>query len=69
MVVWVQEKGYLHREIIELPIRLNKTSPTEGNLYKLEGKTSVYRFVLGVKRSGNPLECMDIIGVWRILLP
>jgi len=55
MVVWVQEKGCLHREIRELPIRFNKTSPTEGNLYKLEGKTRVSCFVLGVKRSGNPL--------------
>jgi len=69
VIVWVQEKGYSRREIRELPIRFNKTSPTEGNLCKLDGKTRVRRFVLGVKRSGNPLEYVDISSVWRILLP
>lgn len=59
----------MHREIRELPIRFNKTSPNEGNLFKLEGKTRVSRFVLGVNRSGNTLEYVDIIGVWKILLP
>jgi hypothetical protein len=59
----------MHREIRELPIRINKTSETECNLCKLEGKTRVSRFVLGVNRNGNPLEYVDINGVWRILLP
>jgi len=59
----------MHREIKELPIRFNKTSPTEDNFCKLEEKTRVAPFVLGVNRSGNPLEYVDISGVWRILLP